>query len=256
VPAVANIQAPSIVPRPPLDPLVQAMPSAPSHASQQWMSFTQPTASSHFTTSVPSRQPNSSYCPFLVGNHSHVVSRSMNHHQPYFMINPARFVVRNPYAKSNQGDGSSQVITPQSRTLMSSNMRHEESDTFLPPPRRFPLRDRHGFGGGQMHFQPNPASHFFPTPNRPGITSLKDPTDITDSPFVFVPSQIDPNELEPNISYGPSSSSDSESSVPIIDLQPSPYVQKEKPSSPSYTSFTTAADAISTDNIVKSTSTK
>jgi hypothetical protein len=78
--------------------------------------------------------------------------------------------------------------------------------------------------------QPKPSTHFLPIPKRLGPAMASVSTTKQDSPFMHVPSQNNPNKLEPNISYGPSfslSSSQTDSLGPMINLQASPFQQEK-----------------------------
>jgi hypothetical protein len=229
--------------RPLLDPLVQSMPSAPTQAFYQRMSLTQPPATSSCTIpSLTSGQPNSAAHPFASGNFRLDGSRSMNHyHQPYFLINSARMSVRNPYAKVNTGHDI-QTFTPQP-TVTPTITQHQAA--MYPQSRRTPLLDLASVAMSELY--PN-ASHHFPTiPNRHlQARTLNTTSSNKNTPFALVPSQHDPREYEPNILYGPpssSSSSDSKDTGPMIDLQ-GILVEPDKPTTPSVTTFITAADAI------------
>jgi hypothetical protein len=130
VPPISSMEKPTptiMAPRPPLDPLVQSMPSAPTQASHQRMSLTQPPASSSLTIpTLSSGLHNSHIRPFPPGNYRHDGPHSMNHHhQPYFLINSARMSVRNPYAKVNTGQGR-QTFTPQ-LTTTPTYMQHQST---------------------------------------------------------------------------------------------------------------------------------
>jgi hypothetical protein len=245
VPPISSTKIPTptiMATRPPLDPLVQSMPSAPTQASHQRMSFTQPPASSSLTIpTLSSGLRNSGVRPFPPGNYCHDGPHSMNHrHQPYFLINSARMSVRNPYAKVNTGQGRP-TFTPQLTTTPTYMQHHS---TTYPQSRRIPLHELASEGLSELF--PKAPFQFPSIPNRNlQARTLKTPSTDSDSPFALVPSQHDPSEYEPNILYGPlsSSSSDSEDTGPMIDLQAIP-VEPEKPITPSVSTFITAADVI------------
>jgi hypothetical protein len=102
VPVAANIPPPTIVSRPPFDPLVQAMPAVPSQLSQQRMSFTQPSASSSSYT-TPAHTSGHAFRPFPAANYRNNGRGPMNHQSPFHFVTASRTIVQNPYSKSNVG---------------------------------------------------------------------------------------------------------------------------------------------------------
>jgi hypothetical protein len=218
------------------------MSSAPSHASHQRMSLTQSSApSSSFTTpSQPFGHPSRAFRPFPSAHLDVTYATNPCLHQPYFLVNSARIPVRNPYLKGATEHG--QHTNTSQPTVTPTPMHHHAATN--PQFQRVPLRQL-VVTRGQILSLSNPTSQFHPISNQQGPTTLKTPPHSIDSLLELFPSQHDPNEYKPLILYGPlsSSSSDSEDPGPMNDVQASPLA-KEKPTSPSVTTFTTAANMI------------
>jgi hypothetical protein len=202
------------------------MPAVPSQYSQQRMSLTQPSGPSSYTTPLQSSgHPWHAFRPFQPANYSRNVPHPTEHHQPYHLVTSSSMRVTNPYAKSNAGHAGNTI--PPHLTVTST---YVQQSTTYPHAHRSPLRDLGGTGG-QVLPQPKSSTHFLPIPKQLGPTMARDYTNQQDSPFMHVPSQNNPDEHEPNISYGPSfssSSSETDSLAPMIDLQASPFQQEKR----------------------------